>query len=947
MIIIQKTHQINHITMQKIQFNSKHNFHKIMKSIVLLCFLLLVNPISSQKILVDKILCENRIDPIGIDVTAPRLSWVLASNKRNSSQSAYQIQVYTSMSTDKSNLVWDSSKVISDESVHIMYNGPDLLSSQKYYWRVRVWDQNGSGSKWSSVNMWQMGLLNSSEFKADWIEVDADNTIDRSSPLFRNEFKVSKKIASAIATITAHGLYVAYINGQKIGDAYFTPGWTSYNKRLQYQTYDVTKLLQQGDNAIGAILGSGWYRGTLAWGNEKYGKTLALLLQLEVKYVDGTSEIIGTNKNWKTATGEILNSEIYNGELIDARKEKEGWKLPSYNDQEWNLVKVKDFDKTNLIATMNEPIRKHEKFEVIEVITTPEGDKVLDFGQNLVGFVQVKIKGNKGDEVILKHAEVLDKNGNFYTANLRAATQENKYILKGGEEEIFEPHFSWQGFRYVRVKGISGKLDPANFTAVALYSDMNTTGGFTTSNKLINQLQHNIEWGQKGNFLDVPTDCPQRDERLGWTGDAQVFFNTAAFNMQVDNFFTKWMKDVKADQLENGSVPHVIPNVLNPHDGASAGWADVSTIIPWNLYLNYGDIAILENQYTSMKGWVNYMRSQSENYLWNRGSHFGDWLFYRPDDDNDGRSALTDKYLIAQCFYANSTQLLINTAEILGKQNEVEEYTALLVNIKEAFINEYTTRNGSLVSNSQTAYVLALNFDMLPENLREQAAKRLADNIRSYNYHLTTGFLGTPYLCHVLTRFGYHDLAYTLLMQKSYPSWLYPVTQGATTIWERWDGQKPNGDFQTISMNSFNHYAYGAIGDWMYKTLGGINSSSKTDGVGYKKIILKPHVDNKLVSKKEEEQSEDERLTMVNTDLDTYYGKISSHWKKGDNQFSMDFNIPVNTTAELHIPTNAIEKIMEGKSKLSKSKDITIIETTATEVIVSLGSGAYHFTIKK
>ena len=947
MIIIQKTHQINHITMKKIQFNSKHNFHKIMKSIVLLCFLLLVNSISSQKIVVDKILCENRIDPIGIDVTAPRLSWVLASNKRNSSQSAYQIQVYTSMSTDKSNLVWDSSKVISDESVHIIYNGPELLSSQKYYWRVRVWDQNGSGSKWSSVNMWQMGLLNSSEFKADWIEVDADNTIDRSSPLFRNEFKVSKKIASAIATITAHGLYVAYINGQKIGDAYFTPGWTSYNKRLQYQTYDVTKLLQQGDNAIGAMLGSGWYRGTLAWGNEKYGKTLALLLQVEVKYVDGTSEIIGTNKNWKTATGEILNSEIYNGELIDARKEKEGWKLPSYNDQEWNLVKVKDFDKTNLIATMNEPIRKHEKFEVIEVITTPEGDQVLDFGQNLVGFVQVKIKGNKGDEVILKHAEVLDKNGNFYTANLRAATQENKYILKGGEEEIFEPHFSWQGFRYVRVKGISGKLDPANFTAVALYSDMNTTGGFTTSNKLINQLQHNIEWGQKGNFLDVPTDCPQRDERLGWTGDAQVFFNTAAFNMQVDNFFTKWMKDVKADQLENGSVPHVIPNVLNPHDGASAGWADVSTIIPWNLYLNYGDIAILENQYTSMKGWVNYMRSQSENYLWNRGSHFGDWLFYRPDDDNDGRSALTDKYLIAQCFYANSTQLLINTAEILGKQNEVEEYTALLVNIKEAFINEYTTRNGSLVSNSQTAYVLALNFDMLPENLREQAAKRLADNIRSYNYHLTTGFLGTPYLCHVLTRFGYHDLAYTLLMQKSYPSWLYPVTQGATTIWERWDGQKPNGDFQTISMNSFNHYAYGAIGDWMYKTLGGINSSSKTDGVGYKKIILKPHVDNKLVSKKEEEQSEDERLTMVNTDLDTYYGKISSHWQKGDNQFSMDFNIPVNTTAELHIPTNAIEKIMEGKSKLSKSKDITIIETTATEVIVSLGSGAYHFTIKK
>ena len=911
----------------------------------LFCFFI-YNSINAQQIEITKILCENRIDPIGIDVNAPRLSWVLASNKRNSSQSAYRIQVYNSASINKSNLIWDSDKVNSNQSVHITYEGPGLMSSKKYYWKVRVWDQNGSSSKWSTVNMWQMGLLHSSDFKADWIEVNSDTTIDRSSPLFRSEFKVSKKVESATATITSHGLYLAYINGQKIGDSYFTPGWTSYHKRLQYQTYDITKLLKQGNNAIGAMLGSGWYRGTLAWGNEKYGKTIALLLQVEVKYTDGTSEIIGTNKNWKTATGKILNSEIYNGEIIDARKEKEGWKLPGYNDKEWDVVKVKDFDKNNLIAIMNEPIRKHETFKVIEVITTPEGDQVLDFGQNLVGFVEVKIKGNKGDKIILKHAEVLDKNGNFYTANLREAAQENTYILKGGEEEIFEPHFSWQGFRYVRVKGVSGILDPANFTAVALYSDMNSTGNFTTSNKLINQLQHNIEWGQKGNFLDVPTDCPQRDERLGWTGDAQVFFNTAAFNMQVDNFFTKWMKDVKADQLENGSVPHVIPNVLNPHDGASAGWADVSTIIPWNLYLNYGDKNILNHQYLSMKGWVNYMSNQSENYLWNKGSHFGDWLFYRPDDDNDGRSALTDKHLIAQCFYANSTQILINTAQISGKQEDVETYTALLKKIKEAFINEYTTRNGGLVSNSQTAYVLALNFDMLPENLRQQAAKRLADNIRSYNYHLTTGFLGTPYLCHVLTRFGYHNLAYTLLMQKSYPSWLYPVTQGATTIWERWDGQKPNGDFQTISMNSFNHYAYGAIGDWMYKTLGGVNSSIKVDEVGYKKIILKPHVDNKLVSKKEEEQSDDERLTMVNTDLDTYYGKISSHWQNNESQLNMNITIPVNTMAELHIPSNKIENIFEGSSKLTKSKDIKIIKTTSTEIVVSIGSGTYNFTIK-
>lgn len=910
--------------------------------------LFFINPISAQEIAIKEVLCENRINPLGIDNSLPKFSWILTSSKKNVTQAAYQIQVSENKESFNKNVFWDSGKVKSNQSVHIVYSGSKLISSTKYYWRVKVWNQDDHGSKWSAINTWQMGLLNTSDWKADWIEVDSANNSDRSSPLFRNEFKVVKKIESATATITSHGLYLAYINGKKIGDAYFTPGWTSYNKRLQYQTYDVTKLLHQGNNAVGALLGSGWYRGALAWSKENYGKNLGLLLQLEINYTDGTSDVIGTNKSWKTTTGEILNSEIYNGEIIDARKEKEGWKLPDYNDQDWGLVKVIDFNKDNLIATYNEPIRKHETFKPIAVITTPEGDQILDFGQNLVGFVQVKVSGKKGDKIILKHAEVLDKKGNFYTENLREAAQENTYILSGEGQETFEPHFTWQGFRYVQVKGFSSKINPENFTAVALYSDMKQTGSFSTSNELINKLQHNIEWGQKGNFLDVPTDCPQRDERLGWTGDAQVFFNTAAFNMQIDNFFTKWMKDVAADQLENGSIPHVIPNVLNPNDAGSAGWADVATIIPWNMYLNYGDKNILKQQYKSMKGWVDYITSQSVDYLWNSGSHFGDWLYYIPENnDNDELSAETDKFLIAQCFYANSTQIMIQTAELLNKPKEAQQYTDLLKNIKEAFVKKYTTSNGRLISNSQTAYVLALNFDMLPEDLRPQAAKHLAENIEIYNYHLTTGFLGTPYLCHVLTRFGYQDLAYTLLMQKSYPSWLYPVTMGATTIWERWDGQKPNGDFQTPTMNSFNHYAYGAIGDWMYKILGGINSSVKIDETGYKKIIIKPYVDNKLVSKNENNQSEEEQLTMVQTDLDTYYGKISSHWVKNENQLSMDITIPVNTTAEIHIPTNNVNNITEGNSKLSKSKEIKIIETNSNEVIVSLGSGAYHFTIER
>jgi alpha-L-rhamnosidase len=443
-------------------------------------------------------------------------------------------------------------------------------------------------------------------------------------------------------------------------------------------------------------------------------------------------------------------------------------------------------------------------------------------------------------------------------------------------------------------------------------------------------LQHNIQWGQKGNFLDVPTDCPQRDERLGWTGDAQVFSRTASFNMGVNNFFDKWMKDVAADQLPNGSVPFVIPNVLGPNAGGSAGWADVATIIPWNIYLAYGDKNILEQQYSSMKAWVEYMHNKSVNDLWNTGFHFGDWLFYRPTDDNDGRAAVTDKYLIAQCFYAHSTQLLINAARVLGKTEDVESYSTLLQKIKDAFLKEYMTPNGRLVSGTQTAYVLALNFDMLPEALRAQAANRLAENIKSYGNHLTTGFLGTPYLCHVLTRFGYDDVAYKLLLQDTYPSWLYPVKMGATTIWERWDGEKPDSTFETPSMNSFNHYSYGAIGDWMYRKMVGLDTYE--DGPGYKHIKIQPHIGG--------------GFTFASASLQTYYGKLSNSWKVEGDKILMDVEIPVNTTATVYIPAKNADAVKESGKILSQANGIKIKETEGDYVVLELGSGVYHFEVK-
>ncbi|MEC7265332.1 MAG: family 78 glycoside hydrolase catalytic domain [Bacteroidota bacterium] len=916
------------------------------KLLFVLGFLLVSTTLFSQ-VNIDKMFCENRENPLGIDSRNPEFTWVLSSDGKNKKQLAYQIQVSSKEGNFGNTLVWDSDKVTSDQSVRVPYAGPELFSLQKYYWRVKVWDEKGKPSKWSSVRMWQMGVLNASDWKADWIAIGYKESPKQESPILRNEFQINKNIKSATVAVTSHGLYEAYLNGDKIGDAYLTPGWTSYNKRLQYQVYDVTPLLKQGKNAMSALLGSGWYRSPLAWDDNKnlYGTDLALLLQLNIEYTDGTSEILGTNKDWKSHESSIMFSEIYNGETIDRTKDLGNWKNAGYNDGNWSAVEKKDFGYANLIGTYNEPITKHETFTPIKMLTTPEGDTVLDFGQNLVGWVIVDVKGKPGDSLIIDHAEVLDKDGNFYTTNLRAAKQENIYILNGVGTEHFEPHFTWQGFRYIRIKGNLKEISKDDFKAVALYSDMRKTGSFQTSDALLNQLQHNIQWGQRGNFLDVPTDCPQRDERLGWTGDAQVFSPTAAYNMQVDNFFTKWMQDVAADQLANGSVPFVVPNVLGENASGSAGWSDVATIIPWNMYVLYGDKTILKNQYASMKSWVNFMKDKSVGNLWNTGFHFGDWLFYRPDDDNDGRAALTDKYLIAQCFFAHSTQLLINAAKVLGHDDDVREYMDLLKKIKTAFQEEYVTPSGRLVSSSQTAYVLALNFDMLPENLREQAAERLAKNVESYGYHLTTGFLGTPYLSHVLSRYGYHDLAYTLLMQQTYPSWLYPVTVGATTIWERWDGRKPDGSFQTPSMNSFNHYAYGAVGDWMYRYLGGINTSEKLDEVGYKKVILKPTFYNNYFDTKVRDENHGKTLDQVNASLDTNYGKIVSHWEIKDGTIVYNVTIPVNTTAEVHLP-QPLDSIMEGNAPISRSKYLQVVESDSNSSTLLVGSGSYTFILK-
>ncbi|WP_276484325.1 alpha-L-rhamnosidase [Paraflavitalea pollutisoli] len=869
---------------------------------------------------------ENLVNPIGLDVARPRFSWQLSSPKRNVLQTAYELKV-TNAPNGKTQ--WTTGKVNTAQSLDIPYAGAALTSGTRYYWQVRVWDNQGNASPWTAPAYWQSALLTPSDWKASWITPGFKEDSLRASPLFRKTFQATKKIRTATAYITAHGLYEAEINGQRVGDAYLTPGWTSYNKRLQYQTYDITQLLKPGANAIGVTLGSGWYRGNLAWTNHNgiFGKDIALLAQLEIVYTDGTTQTIVTDNSWKTSTGAIRYSEIYHGETIDARAEQIGWTTAAFDDKSWTNAATANFSKDVLIATYNEPVKKQETFKPIRIFKTPLGEQVIDYGQNLVGWVVLKVNGPAGHKIRISHAETLDKAGNFYITNLREAKSQNNYILKGGAMETFEPHFTWHGFRYVKIEGYPGDIEPENVEAVALYSDMRPTGQFTSSNALVNKLQQNIEWGLRGNFLDVPTDCPQRDERLGWTGDAQVFFRTASFLYNVNNFFDKWMKDVAADQLPNGCVPHVIPNVLGNNAGSS-GWADVSTIIPWGMYLAYGDKQILAQQYPSMKAWVEYIGSQSTNYLWNKGRHYGDWLFYSVNDDRDGHSAITSKFYIAQCFYAHSTQLLIKAATLLGNTDDVKKYTTLLANIKEAFFKEYVTPNGGTTSNTQTSYVLALQFDMLPEPMRQQAADRLVQNIKQYGNHLSTGFLGTPYLCHVLSRFGHDEAAYGLLLQETYPSWLYPVKMGATTIWERWDGMKPDSSFQTASMNSFNHYAYGAIGDWMYRVMVGLDTEE--DAPGYKKITIKPHVSNKFQH--------------ASASYNTRYGKLASGWKLENGKLSLDVEIPANTTATVYIPAADANGITENGNNLSANKDLQVTGTEKGFVVVRLGSGSYHFS---
>ncbi len=883
---------------------------------------------AEQSSQVSDLRCEYKKDPLGIGQTHPRFSWKMLSEKANQEQTAFQILVASSpqlLTPGKADL-WNSEKVASDQSILVEYDGSPLKSRQKCYWSVRIWDKGGAATEWSAPAFFEMGLLNPSDWDARWITSAIDfKEYSYPAPLLRKAFTIDQEIQSARLYATSLGLYEFFLNGKKVGDELFTPGWTSYDNRLQYQVYDITDLLRKGDNATGVMLGNGWYRAFRPNSNDLQNiSDLEVLGQIEIELADGTTRRIITDETWKSSTGAILKSEIYDGEIYDARLEKNGWCQPDFNDSDWEGVRLTKRDKDHLVSTFSQPVRRIEEIDPKAIIITPEGDTVIDMGQNMVGRCRLKVQCPEGTTIKLRHAEVLDKEGNFYTENLRAAKQEVVYTCKGSGTEVYEPHFTFQGFRYVAISGYPKEVTKDILTGVVLHSDLERTGTFSCNNPLINQLQHNIVWGQKGNFVDVPTDCPQRNERLGWTGDAQVFAPTSCYNMQSAAFWTKWLHDLAADQHEDGAVPHVIPNVLGR--GGSHGWADAAVIVPWVVYRYYGDTRILEEQYHSMKAWVEFVREEAgDDYLREpKERQFGDWLAYATTR-SDYPGATTAKDFLATAYYYHSVNLLRQVAEILGKNEDARAYASLGEKVKEAFNKEFVTPNGRLSSDTQTAYVVALSFGLLPPELEKTAAARLAEDVNKFG-HITTGFLGTPDICHMLSEYGYLYEAYKLLFRKEYPSWLYPITKGATTIWERWDGIKPDGTFQNPGMNSFNHYAYGAVGDWLYKVVAGIQPDSEIPG--YKHIIIQPHPGDKMYDVKASHESP--------------YGTISSEWKIEDNTLTLTVELPANTTAEVFVPTTGNAVKVNGRvnnaleSVPAKNMDFHFLK-------METGSGKYVF----
>lgn len=848
---------------------------------------------------------EHLRDVFGIGNERPRLSWCVDTETAGWQQVGYELEAYGPEGQRRD----QTGRVESEQSVLVPWPFASLSSRERLAIRVRVWGNDGHPSAWSDLYPVEVGLLLASDWSARFVTPDwnEDTSRPQPAPSLRHEFDVLPGIADARLYVTALGVYEAQINGTVVGDHVLAPGWTSYHHRLLVQTFDVTDLLQVGRNAIGAILGDGWYRGRLGFGGGRrniYGDRLALLAQLEITYADGTSERIGTDETWRAIPGPVLGSDLYDGETYDARLEQSGWSEPDYDESDWAGVRLLDLDLTTLAMPLSPPVRRTELLAPVAITISPSGHTIVDFGQNLVGRLRLTVSGNAGQTITLRHAEVLE-NGELSTRPLRLARATDRYTLRGEGVESWEPRFTFHGFRYAQVEGWPGELRAEAIQAVVCHSDLERTGWFECSDPLLNRLHENVVWSMRGNFLSIPTDCPQRDERLGWTGDIQVFAPTACFLYDATGFLTSWLADLAADQTETGIVPFVIPYVLEGDGVPATGWGDAAVIVPWVLYQRSGDVGVLASQFESMHAWVDMIARRAEGYLWNQGFQFGDWLDPTAPPDKP-QAARTNPYLIATAYFAHSAQLVGQTAELLGWSEKAAHYQQLAARVREAFTREYVTPAGRIISDAETAYALALQFALLPDaQQRQHAGRRLAELVHERGYHIGTGFLGTPLICDALCSVGEYDMAYRLLTQRECPSWLYPVTMGATTIWERWDSLLPDGSVNPGEMTSFNHYALGAVADWLHRTVGGLAPGA----AGYRHLIINPHPGGGLTSACARHL--------------TPYGLAEASWQLKEEQIAVTVIVPPNATATVTLPGSDMPpiEVASGKHHWSYNSD--------------------------
>ena len=1038
--------------------------------------------------------CEYRIDPLGIDVLTPRLSWTLETvdpANRGERQTAYRILVATNrekLDGDKGDL-WDTGKVESDETTHIVYAGKPLGSEVECWWKVRVWDKNGNPSEWSEPARWTMGLLDEEDWKAKWIgydepaeweerlltfegcrwiwfpegdprhdapvgtryfrrtfELPSDRKISRARiiltaddqftlyvngeeiarsdgqpdawtrpkileitgslkggrnllaveatneggpagvlgklviefetgepvivatdkgwktaaemeegwyrsdfddegwdeareigglgsppwcipggigvhvpppPFLRKTFTLDKSVKRAMLYVSALGSCELRLNGQRVSDDYFIPGWSDFRKRVYYRAYEVTDMLRKGGNCIGAILADEWYAGYCGgWGQRnRFGGEPRLLAQLQIEFDDGTREIIITDGSWKAAYGPILEADFYMGESYDARREMDGWDTPEFDDTDWKPVVLSEDINLKLTAHPGEPVRKVMEIPAQSVNEIRPGTFVFDMGQNMVGFCRLKVKGAEpGRKIVMRFAEVLNPDGTIYTTNLRKARDIDTYICRGDDEEVWEPRFTFRGFRYVEVTGYPGAPPLDAVTGIVLHSGFPMTGEFECSHPLVNRLVENIRWSLRGNHLEVPTDCPQRDERQGWTGDAQIFVRTASWLADMGAFMTKWLIDLNDGQREDGAYPDVAP-VTGAGFGTPA-WGDAGVVVPHTLYQFYGDMRAIERYYGEMARYVDYLVQNSQGYL-RPEIGYGDWV---------PAGASTPRDVLATAYFAYVVKLMSEMAGAIGREDDSKQYAELLAKIKEAFNQAYVQPDGRIKGETQTVYALALDLDLLPEDLRPLALEHLIADIERRGWHLSTGFVGTRHLMLALTKFGRADVAYRLLFQESFPSWLYMIRMGATTMWERWDGYTEERGFQTPDMNSFNHYAFGCVGEWLFEAVAGIEPQEP----GFRRVIIRPRLEGDM--------------RFVRASYNSIRGRIGVEWNVEGDKLHLSVVIPANITAEVYVPTEDPATVTESGKPVDQADGVKLLRSEENLAVYEVESGSYRFT---